>query len=98
MFPHARLAKDLRSGEMLLHHTLENSYQNVIRTTAKKAGIEKRVTPHVLRHSFATHMLEGGADVPTVQDLLGYASVETTQIYAHVMRKPFGIVSPLDSL
>ena len=98
VFPHGRLAKDPRSGEMLRHHALENSYQNAIRTTAKKAGMEKRVTPHVLRHSFATHMLEGGADIRTVQDLLGHASVETTQIYTHVMKKPFGIVSPLDSL
>ena len=98
LFPHSRLAKDPRSEEMLRHHALENSYQNAIRTTAKKAGIEKRVTPHVLRHSFATHMLEGGADIRTVQDLLGHASVETTQIYTHVMKKPFGIVSPLDRL
>jgi integron integrase len=98
VFPHGRLVKDPRSGEMLRHHALENSYQNAIRTTAKKAGMEKRVTPHVLRHSFATDMLEGGADIRTVQDLLGHASVETTQIYTHVMKKPFGIVSPLDSL
>jgi integron integrase len=98
LFPHSRLAKNPRSEELLRHHALENSYQNAIRTTAKKAGIEKRVTPHVLRHSFATHMLEGGADIRTVQDLLGHASVETTQIYTHVMKKPFGIVSPLDRL
>ncbi|MGC6423508.1 MAG: integron integrase [Lentimonas sp.] len=98
VFPHSRLGKDPRSGELLRHHALENSYQKAVRAAAKSAGIEKRVTPHVLRHSFATHMLEGGADIRTVQDLLGHASVETTQVYTHVMKKPFGIVSPLDNL
>ena len=65
---------------------------------AKECGINKRVTPHVFRHSFATHMLEGGAGIRTVQELLGHANVETAQIYTHVMKKPFGIVSPVDRL
>jgi len=64
-----------------------------------KAGLTKRITSHTLRHSFATHLLEDGVDIRTVQDLLGHASVETTQIYTHVMQKPgVGVRSPLDSL
>ena len=69
-----------------------------IKTGATRAGIEKRVTPHVLRHTFATHCLERGYDIRTGQELLGHRSVETTQIYTHVLNRPgLGVRSPLDT-
>lgn len=70
-----------------------------MRQAGLRAALDKRVTTHTLRHSFATHLLEDGVDIRTVQDLLGHDSVETTQIYTHVMQKPgVGVRSPLDSL
>ena len=70
-----------------------------MRQAGLRAALNKRVTTHTLRHSFATHLLEDGVDIRTVQDLLGHDSVETTQIYTHVMQKPgMGVRSPLDSL
>jgi integrase len=81
------------------HHVLEGSFQNAVRNAAAAAKIDKRVTPHVLRHSFATHLLESGTDIRTLQDLLGHQNVQTTQIYLHVTQKPgLGVRSPLDSL
>jgi integron integrase len=99
LWPSRETVKDPVSDVYRRHHVQDGTFQNAIREASNRAGIDKRVTPHVLRHSFATHLLEGGADIRTVQELLGHESVETTQIYTHVMQKPgLGVRSPLDAL
>ena len=98
-FPSRQASLDSTTGITRRHHTSDNAFQNAVRQAAAKAGINKRVTPHVFRHSFATHLLESGADIRTVQELMGHDSIETTQIYLHCMKKPgLGVKSPFDEL
>ncbi len=89
---------DPRSGRLQKHHVSEQRIQRTVRSTAVAAGIVKPVTPHTLRHSFATHLLEAGYDIRTVQELLGHSDVSTTMIYTHVLnRGGRGVLSPLDA-
>lgn len=97
VFPAAKRSVDPRSGIERRHHVSDQSVQRAVRQAARDAGLNKPVTPHTLRHSFATHLLQSGYDIRTVQELLGHKDVQTTMIYTHVLnRGGRGVVSPLD--
>jgi integron integrase len=98
VFPAGKLSLDPRSGETGRHHLHEKNLQNAVKTAVRAAGLAKAASCHTFRHSFATHLLESGYDIRTVQELLGHKDVSTTMIYTHVLNKPgLGIRSPLDN-
>lgn len=97
LFHNKRHPKDMGSGEVRRHHLHESSLQKALKQAVRQAGIQKKVGCHTFRHSFATHLLQNGYDIRTVQELLGHKDVKTTMIYTHVLNRGGKAVrSPLD--
>lgn len=99
LFPAQKLSIDPESKYLRRHHIGEQQIQRTIRAVSKRLGFVKHITCHTLRHSFATHLLQSGADIRTVQEQLGHSDLRTTQIYTHVLQQGAnGVCSPLDKL
>ncbi|MDF2771745.1 MAG: integron integrase [Geminicoccaceae bacterium] len=98
VFPAAREYVDARTGQRRRHHVFDTTIQRVVAEAARRAELTKRVTPHTLRHSFATQLLRAGYDARTVQELMGHRDLSTTMRYLHVVDRGMGVRSPLDAL
>jgi len=99
IFPQEKLWKNHQTGDQGRHHIDESLVQKAVKDAVARAGLTKRASCHTFRHSFATHLLEGGYDIRTVQELLGHSDVKTTMIYTHVLnRGPSAVRSPVDAL